>query len=476
MTVVDPTVAEDTVTAPVAAGRPRATPVRIPVHRYTSPEFARLEAERLWPSVWQLAGTLDQVPAPGDWFEHRLGHLSVLVLRDDAGELRAFQNVCRHRGSTFCEGSGSGLTELRCPFHRWTWDLRGRLREVPSRAEFGVLNEDLPLFEAAVGTWGPLVFVNPAPPPDAPTLAEFLEAVPSDLAWAHLDEFRCRAVVTFPAECNWKTLIEAFSETYHVQGIHREMLAMCDDVNGPQTIWHRHGLLLQPYGVQSPRIRERLSDQRVWEGFVEVMGARVGAPMDGDPGPAPPVPTDRSLRAVLADMVRDRARESGLDYGLYTDDQVLDMHQYNLFPNITVLVMADLFTVVRSRPGATPDDAFMDVFSFARHAPDDRSPRTRPVEVPVPAGVEPPLGLVLGQDARNFAAVQRGLHQPGLTHLTVSPTEECRVVNLHRNLEEHLGIVPSEMDGLAGFPGPRLAPTPGRSPGGPEPSAGGRPC
>jgi choline monooxygenase len=457
MTVLDPTVTEETVTAPLSQGRSRATPVRIPVHRYTSPEFARLEAERLWPSVWQLAGTIDQAAAPGDWFEHRLGHLSVLVLRDDRGQLRAYQNVCRHRGSSFCEGSGSGLTELRCPFHRWTWDLQGRLREVPSRKEFGVLNDELPLFEVAVGTWGPLVFVNLAT--DAPPLEEFLEAVPGDLAWANLDEFRCRAVVTFPAECNWKTLIEAFSETYHVQGIHREMLAMCDDVNGPQTIWHRHGLLLQPYGLPSPRLRDRPDDQRIWEGFVEVMGARVGASMAGDPGPAPAVPGDRSLRAVLADMVRDRAREGGLDYGRYSDEQVLDMHQYNLFPNITVLVMADLLTVVRSRPGATPDDAWMDVFHFARHAADDPTPRSQPVVVPIPAGAEPPLGLVLGQDTRNFAAVQRGLHQPGLTHLTVSPTEECRVVNLHRNLEEHLGIVPSEMDGLAGFPGPEVTPS-----------------
>jgi nitrite reductase/ring-hydroxylating ferredoxin subunit len=456
MTVVDPTVVEETVTQPVAEGRPRATPVRIPVHRYTSPEFARLEAERLWPSVWQLAGVVDQVAAPGDWFEHRLGHLSVLVLRDDAGALRAYQNVCRHRGSTFCEGSGTGLTELRCPFHRWTWDLQGRLREVPSRKEFGVLNDELPLFEVQVGTWGPLVFVNLAA--DAPPLEEFLESVPGELAWAGLDEFRCRAIVSFPAECNWKTLIEAFSETYHVQGIHREMLAMTDDVNGPQAIWHRHGVLIQPYGLQSPRIRERLDHQRVWEGFVEVMGARVGASMQGDPGPAPAVPGDRSLRAVLAEMVRDTAGAGGLDYGRFSDDQVLDMHQYNLFPNITVLVMADLFTVVRSRPGATPDDAWMDVFNFARHAPSDPSPRSAPPRYDIPAGVDPPLGLVLGQDARNFAAVQRGLHQPGLTHLAVSPTEECRVVNLHRNLEEHLGIVPSEMDGLAGFPGPAVRP------------------
>ena len=67
---------------------------------------------------------------------------------------------------------------------------------------------------------------------------------------------------------------------------------------------------------------------------------------------------------------------------------------------------------------------------------------------------ELPLGLVLNQDVGNFARSQRGLHQPGFTHLTVSPTEECRIVNLHRNLEEYLDISPSELGGMDGWPGP----------------------
>ena len=78
--------------------------------------------------MWQLACSLDHVAGPGDFFEHRVGMLSVLVVRGDDGKLRAFQNVCRHRGNPICQGSGGGLTELRCGFHRWCWDLRGELR------------------------------------------------------------------------------------------------------------------------------------------------------------------------------------------------------------------------------------------------------------------------------------------------------------------------------------------------------------
>ncbi len=249
-------------------------PVAIPTSRYVSPEFARLERDRLWPRVWQLACSLDHVANPGDFHEYRVGDLSVLLVRGDDGELRAFQNACRHRGSALCDGTGGGLIEIRCPFHRWTWDLSGRLREVPSRRVFGILNDDVPLIPVQVDTWGPMVFVNLAL--DAEPLAEFLEEVPDDCAWARLDEMRCLMSVTGPARCNWKTLIDGFSETYHVQGIHREMLPMCDDVNGPQHIWHRHGKLEQSYGLPSPRLRDRPSDQQVWDAFVEIMGVHVG--------------------------------------------------------------------------------------------------------------------------------------------------------------------------------------------------------
>jgi choline monooxygenase len=427
----------------------RVTPVTIPTYRYTSAGFAQLELDRLWPRVWQLACTLDHVANAGDWYEYRLGQYSVLIVRGDDGELRAFQNACRHRGSALCNGSGSGLAEIRCPFHRWTWDLRGQLREVPSRREFGVLNDDLPLLPVQIDTWGPLVFVNVDP--DSEPLAEFLDPVPADSAWADLDTFHCTAMVSIPARCNWKTLIDGFSETYHVQGIHREMLSMCDDVNGPQQVWRRHGKLEQPYGLGSPRLRDRPDDQRVWEAFVQIMGNRVGRDLERDAGPAPDVPQGSTIRDAIAGIIRARAANQGLDYSHFTLDQTLNMSQYNLFPNVTVLVFSDMVNVVRSRPGATHLDAYMDALTFERRPRRSSglpSGRSRPFEMELDPTGELPLGIVLNQDLANFEGSQRGMHQPGLTHLTISPTEERRIVNLHRNLEEFLGIHPTELGGL----------------------------
>jgi nitrite reductase/ring-hydroxylating ferredoxin subunit len=420
-------------------GPTRATPVKIPVSRYISTEFYDREMVDVWPRAWQLACTVDHVAAPGDWFEYRVGVISVLIVHGDDGVLRAFQNVCLHRGSELCVGSGSDLAEIRCPFHRWTWGLDGRLREVPSRREFGVLNDDYPLIGVQVDTWGPMVFVNLDR--EAEPLADFLAPVPAETAWANLGEFRGQALISVRADCNWKTLIEGFSETYHVQGIHREMLGMADDVNGPQVIWPRHGRLVQSYGLPSPRQGGAGNDEAVFASFVEVMGGRIG--IEDETTPMPAIPDGGTLRGMLAEMVRDVNRAQGIDLSSYHDHHVLDMEQYNLFPNITVLVFADMLSVVRARPGVHVEEAFMDVFAFTRVQSDD-TPRAKPFDALLEPDAEPPFGLVLNQDVGNFARTQRGLHQPGLTHLTVSPTEECRLVNLHRTLEQYLGIGPQD--------------------------------
>jgi nitrite reductase/ring-hydroxylating ferredoxin subunit len=415
----------------------RRTPVRIPAARYTDPAWAELEQQRVWTKTWQLACTLDHLANVGDWYEYTVGKFSVLIVRDDDGVLRAYQNVCRHRGNELCHGAGSGLTEIRCGYHRWSWDLQGRLREVPSRKGFGVLrNEEFPLFPVLVDTWGPMVFVNLDV--NAMPLAEYLAPVPDDIAWAGIEEFRCRAVVTVPLPANWKTLIEAFSETYHVQGIHREMLPMCDDVNSPQAIWEHSGRLVQPYGLPSPRLRQRPDDQQVWDAFIEVMGGRIGISDKAAAGTVPEVPAGQTLRDVLAQGVRDVGAAQGLDFTMFSTAELMDLNQYNFFPNITVLIFPDLLSVIRARPGATPDECFMDSFAFVRVPKSSTALRVQPPALTMSAD-QPVFGLVINQDVSNLQHAQRGLHQPGFTHLAISG-EECRIINLHRNLEKYIGV------------------------------------
>jgi len=193
--------------------------------------------------------------------------------------------------------------------------------------------------------------------------------------------------------------------------------------------------------LPSPRQGRPGADEDVFASFVEVMGGRIG--VEDTTAPMPSIPEGDTLRGMLARMVRDTNAAHGIDLSAYEDHQVLDMEQYNLFPSITVLVFADMLSIVRARPGTHVEEAYMDMFAFTRVQSAD-APRTKPIDALLPPDMDPPFGLVISQDCDNFARTQRGLHQPGLTHLTVSPTEECRLVNLHRTLEEYLGIGPED--------------------------------
>ena len=420
-----------------AIGAPPQRPTRVPAQRYYSPAFAQLEAERMWPKVWQVACTVDHVAEPGDYFEYRCGPYSVLIVRDDDGTLRAFQNVCRHRGNSLCAGSGAGLHELRCGYHGWTWDLRGVLRRVPNRKGFGALQmSEFPLVAARVDVWERLVFVNLDV--NAAPLADFLEAVPLDIAWLGLGDFRCYGTMTIEVEANWKTIADGFSETYHVQTLHPELHRCMDDVYAPQVIWGHAGKSEQLYGVPSPHLKQIPTDAEVWDAYVCTQGALMGV-AEGTPFPGGQ--PGQSVMDVIAERTKAFAASRGVDLSWASTDQMMRLHQYNIFPNMTLLANADHLTVMTSHPGPDPDHGEFVMLLWTRMPPG--APRCKPVDVRMTANEAEP-GLVMTQDINVLAGLQRGLRQPGFTHLTLS-NEERRVINLHRNLERYLDLPASDL-------------------------------
>lgn len=422
-----------------AIGTPPKRPTLVPAERYYSAPFAQLETERMWPKVWQVACTVDHVAEPGDYFEYRCGPYSVLVVRGDDGTLRAFQNVCRHRGNSLCAGAGSGLRELRCGYHGWTWDLGGALKRVPNRKAFGALPmSELPLHPVSVDTWERLVFVNLDV--DTTPLPDFLEMVPSDIAWLGLDDFRCYATMTIEVAANWKTIADGFSETYHIQALHPELHRCMDDVYAPQVIWGHTGKSEQLYGVPSPHIKEALTDNEVWAAYVSTQGALMGVP-EGTPFPHE---QRQSVQDLIADRTRAFAADRGVDLSWASTDQMLRLHQYNIFPNMTLLANADHLTVMTALPGPDPDHGELVMMLWTRMPPG--APRSQPTDVRMTAAEAQP-GMVITQDIAVLAGLQRGLHQPGFTHLVLS-NEERRVINMHRNLERYLDL--PESDRLTG--------------------------
>jgi hypothetical protein len=219
------------------------------------------------------------------------------------------------------------------------------------------------------------------------------------------------------------------------------MIASMDDIDAPQHVWGHVSKSSQRYGVPSPRFRDGLDDQTVWNSFVLTQGARMGVT---ESGPAPVPGVGETLGDVIAARIRDHAATKGVDLTRFDTDQMLTLHQYNLFPNTTVLVTPDLLSVLCAKPGPDPDHAEMVAINF-RRAPSADAPRSEPMTVAL-GDAPADLGVVLNADVSIAPSVQRGMHQPGFTHLALSG-EEIRVINTHRNLERYLGIVPSEMTG-----------------------------
>jgi nitrite reductase/ring-hydroxylating ferredoxin subunit len=156
--------------------------VRLPADWYRDPAVLELERTRIFTRSWQLAARRDEVAERGSYVASFAGHVPVVVVRDGAGRLNGFVNVCRHRGHLVAHGSGRRET-LQCPYHAWTYGLDGCLQRAPrSEREPGFDTDGLSLLPVRVDTWGPLVFCNPARETgplmeavgDAPAAATFL--------------------------------------------------------------------------------------------------------------------------------------------------------------------------------------------------------------------------------------------------------------------------------------------------------------
>jgi phenylpropionate dioxygenase-like ring-hydroxylating dioxygenase large terminal subunit len=199
----------------------------LPWSWYTDPEALRLEQNRIFRSAWQYVGHAGRLPEPGSFFTAAIGLTPIVVTRAQDGDLRAFVNVCRHRGFPVAQGDGQRAT-LQCAYHAWTYALDGRLLGAPrSDAEPDFDAGALGLVPARLETWGPFVFVNPSA--DATPLATALGEVPERVAeLLDVDELEFRLHTEWELEANWKVVCENFLECYHCAVAHPGFSSLVD--------------------------------------------------------------------------------------------------------------------------------------------------------------------------------------------------------------------------------------------------------
>jgi phenylpropionate dioxygenase-like ring-hydroxylating dioxygenase large terminal subunit len=194
----------------------------LPPHCYTSGEFYRREIERIFTRYWQFVGRAEQLAAPGDYFCYQGPGGPVILLRDAGGEIRAYANSCRHRGSQLLAGSGN-CKRIVCPYHSWSYGFDGRLVGAPGmQGVRGFEPADFPLLEMAADTWDGFVFIHYGP--DPLPLAKQLGNLPRTFAAHRCGDMRLVGTLEFDIAANWKLLAENALEAYHTGSVHRDTL------------------------------------------------------------------------------------------------------------------------------------------------------------------------------------------------------------------------------------------------------------
>src|SRR3954454_21070520 len=188
----------------------------LPGWLYFDPEFFEAEKKAFLRAAPQIVCHQSEISKAGEWRTLEYLGESVIVIRGDDGEVRAFSNVCRHRGSRLVDGDSGCAKVLTCPYHAWSYARDGRLVGVPDRQEYpGLRTEDHGLFPVALENWRGFLFVTLEP--GAPSVAEMMAPYEDEVAPYCFDDLRAIGRVTLrPRTLNWKTIADNYSDGLHI--------------------------------------------------------------------------------------------------------------------------------------------------------------------------------------------------------------------------------------------------------------------
>jgi len=423
-------------------------PLRISTDRYTSPEWAARERELVWMRVWRFAGREDELREPGDWKEYRIFDQSYVIVRGRDGQLRGFVNACRHRGNKLCTGGkGSVKRNFLCPYHLWSYDLTGELKGVLRPECVGPIDmSENGLLAVSVDTFAGFIFLNPDP--RAEPLAEFLGDAVELLAPYHLEEMTPVMNVRETLDCNWKVVVDAFSEGYHIDGIHPELLRIIsiDPSRTRFNFFGDHSVAVAPFEVANV---EGFGPEEQVEGIRELPGTfplvaetlpKFEELVDAHRGPDGKLdlPEGVTPRTLLQQATRETLSAKGLDVSGLTDAQMSDNHGWLLFPNFFMTIRAGEATVILAEPhpDGDPNRCIWQIVAYMFLQPEHRDTwRAEPVEVEERGSY--PYFLALQQDYEQMPRQQAGLRNSALEHMTLA-RDEVVIANFHKVLERHL--------------------------------------
>jgi phenylpropionate dioxygenase-like ring-hydroxylating dioxygenase large terminal subunit len=446
---------------PPAIDLPKVRLDYVPVSDYGA-AATRLENERLWPRVWQVACREESIANPGSFETYNVAGQSIIVLRNDHGEIKAFHNVCPHRGRELTSGCGA-LTKIHCGFHGWQWDLNGEILRLPDRDDWAgcpnMADKDLHLAEVKVGTWGGWVFINMDP--HCESFAHFIDPIPQYLDCLEFDKMRYSWRKRFVIHANWKIAMESFMESYHVTATHPQALALVDPANFSSAhgkhgrhayFWERPlGTPAKSTGLPVPEdLRPGLAALGVFN--AEQLGCT------NVPGGKDSQMTERSNQALqrhLTDTpagvphaevqmrsvqyMKEAAEAEGAGWPVITAAQAAELGaDWNIFPNMVLVHSLDATLVFRAVPEDNdPESCLFEMASIGRHAPGKEPTYAVEYFDDWHASLDK-IPYLLTQDLSNIEAIQRGIRSIAITGMRINPKQETQISHHHQVLHSYL--------------------------------------
>lgn len=407
----------------------------ISVDRYIDPKFHDLEKTKIWKKVWQVALREERIPNVGDADVYEINDISIILVRVAPDTIKAYYNACLHMGRNLVDRP-CNLSEIRCPYHGFTWHTNGKLKHIPSWWDFPQVNAlkfNLP--EVKVATWGGFIFINMDPD------CEPLDAYLGDLN-KHFEKYpfseRYTAVhVIKVLRCNWKTAQEAFMDAYHTVATHPQILTSAGDDNSQYDVFGICSRAITPVGTPSPHLN--------WTPTEDDIAANAYRPRDSSGGvKVPPGMTYRQYGAQVAreelrTMIGDKADD-------LCDAEVMDSAFYTVFPNFHPFLFYAQ-TIQLFKPYNDRHDMCTMEIMYLRPFKGSRPPPAKPHFLgPDQSFIEAPelgvAGALLCQDEWNIEKVQRGMHtlrmsKPGVT---LGVYQHTQVRHFHNLYDRYLGF------------------------------------
>jgi len=431
-------------------------PLIVPVEAYISEEYARAERDKLWRKVWLQAGRVEEVPEVGSYITYDILDDSVLIVRTSADEIKAYHNVCVHRGRRLVdtpEGvhNASGTrSKFVCAYHGWTYSADGKNVQIPFKEDWqGKLTDSCASLQPVkIDFWGGWMWINLNP--ECEPLLDYLDVVVPMLDPFELQNMRVRWRKWGVFNCNWKVALEAFNETYHVATTHPEFNKF-GNFRGWARAQGKHSHI--GYDIPKDMDKNQAAKLRVGEGdarkstaelqnytwenantnttqtLVDMANRLVDELPEGTPS--------NDVMAHWLTSARKFDEERGVVWPTVDPEHVGKTGTaWQIFPNFQIGHAVNNMLCYSARPcGYDPNKCIFEGAVYELY-PEGEEPETEWEYCPPTAEA---WCYVLSQDFGNMEAVQQGMKSAGYAGNRINPYMERATANLHHNLARYMG-------------------------------------